>query len=168
MSQLSREMNRSQSRKSETDIELVTGLKRNPGSGCGKLFKGDNGNKDWHVEDKSTRQPRIVIKTHYFEKARYQSRTKNKRYFAVSYTKGSLRFYHVESTLLDTIDHDLRAARSDKLVVRAQSKSFDPDELAKMCETRSVDIDFMNGCMTSVINEKDFVRIMGLLEEKSD
>jgi hypothetical protein len=160
-------MNRSQSRKSEADIELVTGLKRNPGSGCGKIFKGDNGDRNWHVEDKSTRQNRIVLKLHNFEKADYQSKITNKPYFAVSYTIGRCRFYHVPSWILDMVDNDVRKARTDRTVTNSKSMSFTTEDLAEMLTTRSLDIDW-SGHMTSVITERDFIDLKRALEGDSN
>jgi hypothetical protein len=164
---LSRATNRSQSRKSEADIELVTGLKRNPGSGCGKIFKGDNGDKNWHIEDKSTRQDKIVIKLVNFEKAKYQAKITNKKYFAVSYTKNNKRFYHIESALLDTLDGG-RSACLDIHIVPKQSKSFSLDELIELTTERGIDIHFMNKTMTSIINESSFVQLMQRIQEELD
>lgn len=160
-------MNRSQSRKSEADIELVTGLKRNPGSGCGKLFKGDNGDKIWHIEDKSTRQDKIVLKLLNFEKAKYQAKITNKKYFAVSYTKNNKRFYHIEAHLLDMLDGDCRQARTDRFMIPRQSKSFDISQLTQLCEARSLDLDFCNGNMTSVVNEAQFVQLLEAIKDES-
>jgi hypothetical protein len=76
-------MNRSQSKKSEERIERVTGLARTPGSGCGKLFKGDNGDERWHVEDKSTRKDCLQVQRLWWEKVIYQAASKNKPLMAL-------------------------------------------------------------------------------------
>lgn len=76
-------MNRAQSVKSEERIERVTGLARTPGSGCGKIFKGDNGDERWHVEDKSTRKDFLQVQRMWWEKVIYQANSKNKPLMAL-------------------------------------------------------------------------------------
>lgn len=93
-----RAQNKAQSQKSEERVEAVTGLERTPGSGCGLLFKGDNGNKDWHFEDKSTRQERLVVKREWWEKTRYQAQQRNKTYYALGLSWKYGRFVLVPNT----------------------------------------------------------------------
>ncbi len=89
--------NLSQARMSEKRIEDMTGLTRTPGSGCGKLFKGDNGNKLWHVEDKSTRQIEVRIQRQWIDKTRYQAQKTNKPYWALGISSPTRRMFVIPS-----------------------------------------------------------------------
>lgn len=91
--------NLSQARMSEKRIEDMTGLTRTPGSGCGKLFKGDNGNKLWHVEDKSTRQSTVRVYRKWIEKTKYQAAKTGKRYWALGISSPQLRVFVVDHKL---------------------------------------------------------------------
>jgi len=69
--------------KSEQWVEDRTGLRRVPGSGCGLVYKGDNGNRLWHYEDKSTRADYLCIKLAWLDKAKTQANSKQKPYYAL-------------------------------------------------------------------------------------
>lgn len=139
-----RAKNRTQAQKSEERVEQRTGLKRSPGSGCGKIFKGDNGNEKWHYEDKSTRQNPVKIDRRWWEKAQYQATKSGKVYTALGISPvGENRVVLIGEDLLQdaakhygwacryiiTIDSITRQFDKEKLHIRSVMYPYNEEEL---------------------------------------
>lgn len=112
--------NRNQSLMSERRVEDRTGLGRIPGSGCGRIFKGDNGNRLWHYEDKSTRKDALCIKLGWLIKAETQARDTKKIYYALG-VSGKVRIVVVPATLAELAG--LRPAAGFDSLSAVQNKS---------------------------------------------
>ena len=120
---------------------LYTGIAQTPGSGCGKIFKGDLNSDDWFIEVKSTRSEKLSLDSGWWFKAKDQAREKLKPNVALvigwttrnSEYSGSLQF---------AVLQNYTGSTEFELVLKGKTKSLPKAKLESLGDTKIAKITF--------------------------
>ena len=134
---------------------LYTGIEQTPGSGCGKIFKGDLNSDEWFIEVKSTRSTKLSLNSEWWFKAKDQARDKLKPHVALvigwttrnSEYSGSLQFAVVEE-YEGPVEFDL--------VLKGKTKSLPADKLESLGDTKIVKITFKDNSVAYMMPMRHF------------
>lgn len=120
---------------------LYTGVAQTPGSGCGKIFKGDLNSDEWFIEVKSTRSKKLTLNSGWWSKANAQAREKYKPRVAlvIGWTKrnsaytGSLQFALVKN---------YEGPVLFEMALRGKTKTLPMDKLTSLGDDKIAKITF--------------------------
>jgi len=134
---------------------LYTGIAQTPGSGCGKIFKGDLNSDKWFIEVKSTRSKRLTLDSGWWFKSLAQAREKYKPSVALvigwttrnsEYT-GSLQFALVQS---------YEGPVEFELVLRGKTKALPMDKLTSLGDDKIAKITFKDSSTAYMMPMRHF------------